>query len=336
MSFLVGLTTVTPQIMLPLVGELAPPNRRGAMIGVVFSGLFTGVLIARILSGIVTQFTGWRTIYFIALGLQYLLLLLLYLFLPDYPSMNPEGVSYFKILWTILTIPTRQPVLVQTSLISFLVSAVFISFWTTLTFLLAEPPFSLSSVSIGLFALIGMPPFLVNPIVSHYFTNRFHPIYGCIISLIIDLIGVVISTAVGTYSLAGPILQALAVDVGLVIGQTSNRTQLVTVEPKARNRVNTVYMVSSFCGMLTGTAVGNRLYAEGGWHYSNGASIGFLVLALIICAVRGPYETGWFGWRGGWIRDGPVGVDAEGSGRQDEVVSTLPNSDAEKGAVSTR
>ena len=325
LSFIVGLTTVTPQIMLPLVGELAAPRHRGAMIGVVFSGLFTGVLVARILSGVVTQFTGWRTIYFIGLGLQYILFVLLFLFLPDYPSMNPDGVSYGRILWSIVTIPMRQPVLVQISIISFLTSAVFISFWTTLTFLLASPPFSLPPVSIGLFALIGMPPFLLNPFISHYLTNRFHPIYACIAALLIDLIGVAISTAIGTYSLAGPIIQAFVVDVGLIIGQTANRTQLVPVEPKARNRVNTVYMVTSFCGMLTGTAVGNRLYAEGGWRYSNGASIAFLVLALVTCIIRGPHEDRWFGWSGGWSRNIEM-VASDGD---------MPRADVDEGPVET-
>lgn len=333
LSFIVGLTTVTPQIMLPLVGELAPPRRRGAMIGTVFSGLFTGVLIARILSGVVTQFTGWRTIYFTGLGLQYALFTLLFLFLPDYPSMNPDGVSYGRILWTIITIPTRQPVLVQMSVISFLTSAVFISFWTTLTFLLASPPFSLSPVPIGLFALIGIPPFFLNPFVSHHLTNRFHPIYACIGALVIDLIGVVISTAIGTFSLAGPVIQAFVVDVGLIIGQTANRTQLVPVEPKARNRVNTVFMATSFCGMLTGTAVGNRLYAEGGWRYSNGASIVFLVLALGMCVIRGPYETRWFGWSGGWSQRSDV-VSLDGAvtvAREDVDQAMSGETKAEKG-----
>lgn len=40
-------------------------------------------LIVRILSGIVTQYTGWRNVYRIALGFQYLIFLQLWLFMPD-------------------------------------------------------------------------------------------------------------------------------------------------------------------------------------------------------------------------------------------------------------
>ncbi|KAK8901395.1 hypothetical protein QC760_009839, partial [Botrytis cinerea] len=62
-SFITALTTVTPQLMLPLVGDLAPPNRRATCLAIVSSGLLLGLLIARLLSGILTQYTTWRTIY---------------------------------------------------------------------------------------------------------------------------------------------------------------------------------------------------------------------------------------------------------------------------------
>jgi hypothetical protein len=49
-----------------------------------------------------------------------------------------------------------------------------------------------------------------------------------------------------------------------------------------------------------GTAVGNSLYAGGGWVRSGSASVGFAGAALVICFARGPWENGWMGWRGGW------------------------------------
>ncbi len=306
LSFLCGLTTVTPQLMLPLVAELAPPKRRTMMISIVFGGLFMGVLFARILSGVVTQFAGWRTIYFVAFGLQYLLLILLFLFFPDYPSVNPDGVSYFQILWTIIRIPMRQPLLVQTSLISFFGSAAFVSFWTTLTFLLASDPFDFSTLAIGLFAFVGMPPFLLNPFLSHHITNRYHPTYACLLALFIALAAILVGTFIGTFSLAGPVVMGIFIDLGLIMSQTACRTQLVTVEPKARNRVNTVFMVAGFCGMLTGTAVSNSLYAQGGWHFSGAAEAGFIGAAILVNLARGPKETGWVGWSGGWIVKPPA------------------------------
>ena len=57
--------------MLPLVGGLAPAHRRATALSVVVSGVFLGILIARVLSGVVTEYTSWRNVYWLALGLQY-------------------------------------------------------------------------------------------------------------------------------------------------------------------------------------------------------------------------------------------------------------------------
>jgi predicted MFS family arabinose efflux permease len=139
---LTGITTVTPQLMLPLVGDLAPPPKRAAALSIVSAGNLLGILIARLLSGIVTNYTSWRNIYWIALGLQYAIFSLLWLFMPDYPSTNTSGMNYFKLLWSILMMLKKHPVLVQSCLIAFCTSAPFTDFWTTLTFLLAGDPYN--------------------------------------------------------------------------------------------------------------------------------------------------------------------------------------------------
>lgn len=59
-SFITAVTTVTPQIMLPLVGDLAPPDKRGSSLSIVVSGFMLGILVARVLSGTVANYTSWR------------------------------------------------------------------------------------------------------------------------------------------------------------------------------------------------------------------------------------------------------------------------------------
>ena len=49
-----------------------------------------------------------------------------------------------------------------------------------------------------------------------------------------------------------------------------------------------------------GTAVGNKLYARGGWVASGSTSVAFIGVALLCCFARGPWEPGWLGWGGGW------------------------------------
>ncbi|RYP13611.1 hypothetical protein DL765_006812 [Monosporascus sp. GIB2] len=299
LSFICGVGTVTPQLMLPLVGDLAPPHQRASSLSVVVSALALGLMIARVLSGIVANYTSWRNIYWLAFAAQYVTLGILFFTLPDYPAKN-KGLEYFPLLRSMVVLVVKEPLLAQACFIGFMLSAAFTSFWTTLTFLLASPPYEYSSLEVGLFAFIGIAVILLAPVWSRLITDRFVQLFSVILGLLIDFTGNVIGTFTGTTTVAGPIVQAIMMDTGANFAHTANRSNVYSLDPKARNRINTAYMVFAFAGQLTGTAVGNRLYAEGGWVWSGSCNIAFLGAALIVAAIRGPRETGWIGWSGGW------------------------------------
>lgn len=195
----------------------------------------------------------------------------------------------------------KEPLLLQACLSGYLLSAAFTSFWTTLTFLLASPPYLYSSLEIGFFAFIGIAVITLGPLWSRLITDRFVPLFSVVLGLSFEFVGIVIGTFIGSWTVAGPIVQAVMMDTGANMAHTANRTNVYNhLDPKKRNRVNTAYMVFSFAGQLTGTAVGNRLYAQGGWVWSGSCNIAFIGFAVLLCFVRGPQETGWVGWRGGW------------------------------------
>lgn len=78
LSFLVGFTTVTPQVLIPLAADIAPPKRRASAISIVLCGSFLGNLLGRLIAGIVAEFASWRIIYYVAAGEQYFVLFVLY------------------------------------------------------------------------------------------------------------------------------------------------------------------------------------------------------------------------------------------------------------------
>lgn len=303
LSFLTAFTTVTPQLMLPLVGDLAPKERRSTALSIVVSGLLLGMLVARLLSGVVAKFISWRYIFWISFALQYLILILLWFFMPDYPSTNANAnivKDYPGLIWDIVRLLFKHPVLAQACLVGGLTSATFTGYWTTLTFLLSGAPYHYSSLVIGLFALIGIAAMSWGPVFARTVMDKRQPLFSVIFGECTCLVGVVIGVFVGKTHVAGLIIEAACIDIGLQTSQIANRTAIYGVEPLKRNRVNTSYMVSVFCGQLMGTGVGNQLYAQGGWLYSGGACIGFIGGALLCCLARGPHETGWIGWRGGY------------------------------------
>ncbi|EXJ81999.1 hypothetical protein A1O1_08067 [Capronia coronata CBS 617.96] len=331
-SYMCAITTVIPQVMLPLVAELAPPHKRALSLSIVTSGNLLGIVIARILSGVVTQYTSWRDVYWIALGLQFLILSALWLFMPDYPSTNPDGLNYVKMIGGIVLLYKKHAVLVQTGIISFCISAAFTSYWTTLTFLLADPPYSYSPVVIGLFALIGVAGILLGPLYAKYLIQPFAPMFSCLVGLVANLVGVVVGTYSGKHTVAGPIIQAFTLDMGLQITQVANRSAIAAIEPNGRNRVNTAFMLMTFTGQLTGTSAGAKLYERGGWVASGSLSVALVGLTFLVCLARGPYEDGWVGWGGGWdIRkknlaeatSGPVPVAVAGVEPADDEEKNL-------------
>ncbi|KAI0144385.1 MFS general substrate transporter [Xylariaceae sp. FL1272] len=298
LSFITGILTVTPQLMFPLVVSYAAPSRRATMTSVVMSGVVFGILVARLLSGVITQYTSWRIVYYLALGLQLSLFAALFLCMEDYPVARP-GTSYPAILMKIVTLPFSKAELLQMSLIAFLVMGMFTSFWTTLTFQLADV-FHLSTLVIGLFALIGIAPVVLNPIVSRVLTSRVHTHGTILVALFFTEAVVLVGTFIGAFSLAGPVLWAFLGDLGMNTIVVGTRMAIAGTDPSAQNAVNAVYMVFTFAGQLFGTLVGNVLYARGGWIWSGALNITQLGLALLVLFIRGPHEKGRVGWRGGW------------------------------------
>lgn len=255
------------------------------------------MLLARVLSGIVTEYTGWRTVYWIALGLQFFIFFLLWMFMPDYPSTNPSGLSYFQILRSLGQLIARYPSLVQAALIGFAGSAVFTLYWTTLTFLLASASYNYNSLVIGMFGLIGIAAILLTPITGRHVIQKYSPTLGLFIGLTCIMVGQLLGTFAGLHSVAGPVLQAFLVDLGIQMAQVSNRTTIYKLDESARNRVNSVYMLGAFCGQVIGTVTGAPLYNRYGWVGSGSAGVGFAGLALLILSVRAPAGTRWIGWR---------------------------------------
>ena len=65
-AFLTGLaavTTVVPQILIPLVVQLADPAQRGTAMSWVQAGLITGIMGARVVSGQLAGLLGWRWVF---------------------------------------------------------------------------------------------------------------------------------------------------------------------------------------------------------------------------------------------------------------------------------
>lgn len=218
--------------------------------------------------------------------------------MPDYPKMNPEGLSYPRMLYSLVML-YRHPLMIQMSLIGFLTGIAFTDYWTTLSFLLSGSPYFYSSIIIGLFALLGLSGVCGSPLWARYITDRYVPLFTVLTGQGWMLFGILFGTFTGTFTVAGPIVQAIFLDLGMTTSAIASRAAVYQIDLKATNRINTGYIIFAFLGQLVGAIAGTRAYTHGGWHASGGLAIGAIGLGIILTLVRGPYEIGWIGWRGG-------------------------------------
>ena len=129
--------TCVPQILIPLAADLAPPAKRASAISIVISGLLFGILLARVLSGLVAEFVTWRVVYYLAIGLQALIFAMLYGLLPDFPVRN-QGLTYWAILRSMARFSVTEPLLIQACLVCMASMACFSNFWVSSTSLTAN------------------------------------------------------------------------------------------------------------------------------------------------------------------------------------------------------
>ncbi|RQS14254.1 MFS transporter [Burkholderia sp. Bp8991] len=152
-SFLVGMTSISAQIIIPAVSGMATPETRGRVVGSLLGGLSSGVLLARTLSGIVGALWGWRSIFVIASAIDIGLLFVI----GGLPvSSSLAAIRYRELMHSLAGLVRQERLLRRSASMGFLVFAAFSALWATLAVLLARPPYHYGPATIGAFGLIGL------------------------------------------------------------------------------------------------------------------------------------------------------------------------------------
>lgn len=91
-----------PQIFIPLPPQYSRPEKKGANVGLIVSGLLTGILASRVISGLVGEWLGWRAMYFIAAIVMSLCTLVVWRIMP-YTENNYTG-SYKRLMHSLFAL----------------------------------------------------------------------------------------------------------------------------------------------------------------------------------------------------------------------------------------
>lgn len=275
-SFFIGLTSVVPQIFVPIAAQLSTPKDRDKNVGLVMSGLLIGILASRVFSGLLGEYLGWREVFMVGAAMMVVLgILLAYLL----PNMNPTfNGTYSQLMSSILYYAKAIPSLRLASLRGALGFGSFSIFWTTLTFHLEQPPFFQGSDVAGMLGLAGIAGALAASFAG-YISGRIDKRLLIAIACFMMIASWVVFGFAGE-SYLGLIFGIILLDMGLQGMHVTNQTIVFSSHPEATNRLNTVYMVSYFAGGAAGTFIGGKAWEYYGWTGVVVAGAVFVVLCL--------------------------------------------------------
>jgi MFS family permease len=132
-SLAVGLFATVAQQLVPLAMHLAPPAERGRILGRVTGGILIGILLARTISGMISDLWGWPFEFWFAAALMIAIGVALARWLPRVQPTT--DLSYPCLIGSLWTLMRTHRVLRQAVAVQFLIFAAFIGFWSNLALL---------------------------------------------------------------------------------------------------------------------------------------------------------------------------------------------------------
>ncbi len=274
-GFLLGAASIMGMLLVPMAAHLADPAERGKKIGFIMSGLLIGILLSRTLSGFVGAHFGWRSMYFIAAGIMVILWLLIYLLLPE---VEPDYKgNYRQLMRSLVDLVKNEPKLRLAALRGALCFACFSAFWTSLVFMLKQN-FNEGSDVAGAFGLAGAFGAIAAGLMGRL-SDKMDAYKLSTITLALVLVSFIIFWF-SAYSIIGLIAGVIIMDMGVQATHISNQAIIFSLDPAARNRINTVYMVTYFTGGAAGTYLATLVW--GAYNWPGICAIGIILSVITI------------------------------------------------------
>ncbi|WP_369804623.1 MFS transporter [Cupriavidus sp. YR651] len=283
-SLLLGLSSVSVQILIPLAAHLAPEAMRGRIVGTIMGGLLSGILLARPLSSLLAQYFGWRAVFMVAAAMTLATVGIMASTLPRHVPQHKA--SYRSLLASLWQLFARFAVLRQRALYQALLFAAFSLFWTAAPMELASH-YGLSQSQIGLFALVGALGAAAAPIAGRL-ADAGHTRIASFAAMILAALSFVPGMTGGAHGVYWLALTGIALDFAVQMNMVLGQRAIYALDAASRARLNALYMTAIFAGGAAGSAMASGLYARLGWHgvALTGSALAILSLTALAMAPR--------------------------------------------------
>ncbi|QHF43963.1 MFS transporter [Pseudomonas sp. S35] len=260
-SLLIGFSSVSVQILIPLAAHLAPAESRGRVVGSIMGGLLLGILLARPVSSVVADHFGWRAMFMAAAALMVFISVVLMLTIPK--RQPDHSASYGQLLGSLGTLLRSQPVLRQRAFYQGCMFATFSLFWTAAPLELARNH-GLSQSEIALFALVGALGAIAAPIAGRL-ADAGHTHRASLLAMLFAALSFLPAFVHPLYSVIGLAVTGVVLDFCVQMNMVLGQRAVYALDANSRSRLNALYMTSIFIGGAFGSAIASSVYEHGGW-----------------------------------------------------------------------
>ncbi|MBS1676427.1 MAG: MFS transporter [Actinobacteria bacterium] len=271
-------TSVVAQILVPFASTVAPEGERGHVVGLVMGGLLTGILLARTFSGLVAGATSWRVVFAIAAVAMAVLALALWRAMPV--RRTATSLRYGELLGSVGALIRREPVLRRRMAYGACGMGSFSLVWTTLSFLLSDPPFEFGEAEIGLFGLAGLVGALTAMRMGRLHDRGHNRIAtGAVLAAVLVSWPILI---LGQHSVVAILVGLALLDFGVQGQNVLSQGAIYALGRATTGRVTTAYVTANFSGGAIGSAAGAIAWSAGGWGAVCGVGLAFAGIAMLL------------------------------------------------------
>jgi predicted MFS family arabinose efflux permease len=273
------LGTAMTQGLVACAASVADGHERGRVVGAAQGGVFIGLLLARVFSGVVSDLSGWRAVYGVSAALMMLLLLLLWRWLPR-SEVKTEPPRWSCLITSMLTLLLTDRVLQIRGMLALLMFAAFTIFWSAMVLPLSAPPYRFSHTVIGLFALAGVAGAFAAAWAGKSADRGYAQRTSFIALLLLLLAWWPLSWLENSIPIL--LLGIVLLDLGGQALHVTSQSLILRAPASQHGRLVALYMLFYAVGSGTGAALTTSVYAHSGWRGVCwlGASVSLLALIL--------------------------------------------------------
>ncbi len=276
-ALVTGICSSLLQHFIAITAEVAHPDHRGRALGTQLTAMFSGILFARIFGGLIATHFGWRYSYVLSAAMLLLITPVLWARLPS--TRPTTQASYWALLGSILGLWRAHGGIRRATAIQFMFGICYGGFWAVAAPMLALVH-RVGPTAAGLMGIPGAAGILISRGAGRW-TDRagLRPV---VLTGICSMMAAWIVMGFGAWWIAGVVIGAMLLDIGLRAAMVANQTLINSAVPDSRGRTNTLFGLHVWSGNAVGAFVMSWAFARFGWLAVCGVALTATVIALLV------------------------------------------------------